>query len=73
MLIREAASRAWKHFVMELFEHRGDQHLLRVDYCTSFIQEIQLSNSLVSKEMNHNRTALANNIYDKVVSENRTH
>lgn len=56
---------------MELPEHRGDQDLLRVDDCTSFIKEIQLSNLLVSKEMNHKRTALANDICDKVVSDNR--
>lgn len=72
MLICEA-SRAWKCLVMKLFKHTCDQELLRVDYCTPFIDEIQLSNLLVSKEMNHNRTALANDIHDGCISDNRTH
>lgn len=52
--------------------NRGDQDLLRVHYYIRFFEEIQLSNPLVSKEMSHNRPALAN-IYGKVVSDNRTH
>lgn len=54
-------------------EHTCDQELLRVEYCTALIEEIQLSNLLVSEEMNHNRTALANDIHDKCISDNRAH